>query len=203
MSNEIDYQAEGLLDGVIDDAGREARARLLDYLIESERVPLDELKLAAQENRLVLLPLERALGGDPKYTAAEVAEKANVDLKVFLELRRSLGLAEPGVGRDHGEVAEVRLAQDEPVAEAWTEPCEDSGDGRPIGVETEEAAIRVVRLQDPLGVPTAAQGGVDLKAARGRREHQHDLLRQHRQVLCLHLSSIPNERIPSGPWKRM
>ena len=79
----------------------------------------------------------------------------------------------------------------------------DSGDGRPIGVETEEAAIRVGRLQDPFGVPTAAQGGIDLKAARGRREHRHDLLRQHRQVRCLHLSSIQNERIPNGPWKRM
>jgi adenylate cyclase len=95
VSNEIDYQAEGLLDGVTDDAGREARSRLLDYLIEAEKVPLEELKLAAQENRLVLLPLERALGGDPKFTAAEIAEKAGVDLDLFLELRRSLGLAEP------------------------------------------------------------------------------------------------------------
>ena len=79
----------------------------------------------------------------------------------------------------------------------------DSGDGRPIGVETEEAAIRVGRLQDPLGVPTAAEGGVDLEASRGRREHRHDLLRQHRDVPYLHLSSTLDDRIPSGPWKRM
>ena len=32
-------------------------------------------------------------------------------------------------------------------------------------------------------MPTAADRGVDLKAAGSRREHRHDLLHQHRQVL--------------------
>ena len=117
--------------------------------------------------------------------------------------RQPSASAKPASGATRGEFAEVRLAQDESVAEARAESGLDSGDGRPIGVETEEAAIRVVRFQDPLGVPTAAQGGIDLKAARGWREHQQDLLRQHRQVLCLHLSSISNERIPNGSRKRM
>ena len=52
-------------------------------------------------------------------------------------------------------------------------------------------------------MPTAAEGGVDLEASRGRREHRHDLLRQHRDVPSLHLSSTLVDRIPSGPWKRM
>jgi hypothetical protein len=110
---------------------------------------------------------------------------------------------EPGGRGDRRQVPEVRLPEDESIAEPGVQPLPDSGDGRPIGVKAEEAAIRVARLQDPLGVPTAAQRGIDLKAARSWREHRHDLLRQHRQVRCLHLSSIPNDRIPSGPWKRM
>ena len=52
-------------------------------------------------------------------------------------------------------------------------------------------------------MPTAADRGVDLKAAGSRREHRHDLLRQHRQVPFLHLSSTTGRRIPSGSWKRM
>jgi hypothetical protein len=45
-------------------------------------------------------------------------------------------------------------------------------------------------------VPTAAQGGVDVKAAGGRGEHLDDLIHQHRQVPSVHLSSIPNESDP-------
>jgi hypothetical protein len=111
--------------------------------------------------------------------------------------------AEARVRGDVLELPEVRPAEDQPVAEPRPQPGVDSGDGRPVGVETEEAAIRRGRLQDPLGVPTAADRGVDLKAAGSRREHLDDLLRQHRLVPFLHLSSTTGRRIPSGPWKRM
>jgi adenylate cyclase len=92
---DFDYEAEGLLDDVDGEAARAARIRLLDYLIDEEHVELDEVKLAHLEKRLFLLPVERALGGEPIYNAAEVAERANFDLDLFLELRRSLGLADP------------------------------------------------------------------------------------------------------------
>ena len=111
--------------------------------------------------------------------------------------------AEAAVGRDLGQLAEVRLAQDEPVAEARPESRLDPGDRRRIGIEAEEAAIGVGGLQDPLGVPTAAQGGIDVKAAGSGREHLDDLLHQHRQVPFVHLSSIRTNRIPSGSWKRI
>lgn len=96
LSEQIDYEQEGLLDDVEDDAARETRIRLLDYLIDDEAVPLDEVKVAHSEKRLPLMPVERALGGVPTYTASEVAELAEFDLDLFLELRRSLGLADPG-----------------------------------------------------------------------------------------------------------
>jgi adenylate cyclase len=95
-SETIDYAAEGLFDEVETDA-LDARRRLLDYLLDDEHVPLEEVKLAAQEKRLMLLPVERALGGEPIYAAAEVAKLADFDLQLFLDLRRALGLAEPAL----------------------------------------------------------------------------------------------------------
>ena len=92
---DFDYEAAGLLADVQDDAGRDARVRLLDYLIDDELVDPEELVQAHAEKRLFLLPIERALGGTPMYTGAEVAEKAGIDSDLFLELRKSLGLAEP------------------------------------------------------------------------------------------------------------
>ena len=96
---------------------------------------------------------------------------------------------EPGNRGHRREVAEVRLAEHEAVAEAGLEASGHSGDGRPIGVETEEAAIRVGRRQDPLGVAPAANRGVDLEAAGRGREHGHDLVGQHRKVPLRHRSS--------------
>lgn len=92
---DLDFEAEGLFDDVEGEEARAARARLVNYLIDEENVSLDEIKQAQEERRLFLLGVERALGGDPKYTAEEVAELADFDLDLFLELRGSLGLVEP------------------------------------------------------------------------------------------------------------
>lgn len=98
MSNrhpDFDYEAEGLLDDVHGDEAKAARARLLDYLIDEELVEPEEILSAHAERRLFLLPVERALGGTPQYTAEEVAERSGIEVDLFMELRRSLGLAEP------------------------------------------------------------------------------------------------------------
>jgi adenylate cyclase len=97
---DFDYEEAGLLADVFDDAGRDARVRLLDYLIDEELVDPTEIVQAHAEKRLFLLPIERALGGTPKFTSAEVAERAGIDIELFLELRKSLGLAEP----DHDQI---------------------------------------------------------------------------------------------------
>jgi adenylate cyclase len=92
---DLDYEAEGFYEGVEGELARDARRRLIDYLIDDELVEPDEIRLAHKEDRLMLLPVERALGGMPRFTASEVAEIAEVDRELFVELRRSLGLAEP------------------------------------------------------------------------------------------------------------
>jgi adenylate cyclase len=82
-----------LLEG-LDGEAREARRRLLDDLAE-QGVPLEELKAAVAEDRLVLLPIERALMGPPKYSAHQVAEEAGVPVELLLEWRRISGTSAP------------------------------------------------------------------------------------------------------------
>lgn len=106
-----DYAAEGLLDDVVGEEARAARVRLIDYLIEEEGVGLEEIKTAHAEKRLFLLPVERALGGDPIYNAQEIADLANFDLDLFRELRRSLGLADPGPDVKYYSELDVRTMQ--------------------------------------------------------------------------------------------
>src|SRR3990172_7159232 len=77
----------------------------------------------------------------------------------------AIDLREPGGGGDRAHLAEVRLAKDDTVAES-RESLSCSGDGRPVRVEPDQAAIRRGSLQDPLGMPTATNGRVDLEAAR-------------------------------------
>src|SRR3954452_4705996 len=90
----VDFEAEGLLDGLQGKA-REARLALLEELAESG-IPLDELKRAVEENRLVLLPVERVFGaGEERYTAAEVAEGAGIDQSFLVRLLQALGAPIP------------------------------------------------------------------------------------------------------------
>jgi adenylate cyclase len=91
VAEQIDYQAEGLLDGVDGDE-REARRELLDLLVE-DGASLTELKQAVEEERLALLPVERVLAGEGRYTAAEVAERSGLDPDLQDRLFRALGLA--------------------------------------------------------------------------------------------------------------
>jgi adenylate cyclase len=89
-----DFEGEGLLEGLTGRA-RDARLALLEDLEESG-VPLDELKRAVEENRLVLLPVERVFGaGEERYTAAEVAEGAGIDQSFLVRLLQALGAPIP------------------------------------------------------------------------------------------------------------
>jgi len=90
----IDFEAEGLLDGVEGEA-REARRELLERLA-AEGVPLQELREAVAGGRLTLLPVERALAGDgPRHTPREVAEIAGVDLGLLQRATAALGIPYP------------------------------------------------------------------------------------------------------------
>ncbi|MEX2252881.1 MAG: adenylate cyclase regulatory domain-containing protein [Thermoleophilaceae bacterium] len=93
----IDFEKEGLLDGLEGEEARKARLELLEELA-SDGVSLEELKRAAAEDRLALIPVERVLTPEgPRYTANEVAERSGVDPELLEQLWRALGfsLADP------------------------------------------------------------------------------------------------------------
>jgi adenylate cyclase len=90
----IDFEAEGLLDGLEGEREREARLELLRELSRAG-VDLEELRRAVAENRLAILPSELALGGEGRYTLAEVAERSGLDADFFARLWRALGFAVP------------------------------------------------------------------------------------------------------------
>ncbi len=56
-------------------------------------MPLDELRAAVAQDRLVLLPVERVLGGDAKYTGEEVAERCGLPVEFLMKQRHALGLS--------------------------------------------------------------------------------------------------------------
>ena len=94
----MDWEAEGLLDDCPDDRARQARRELLDEL-SGEGVGLEDLKEAVKAQRLALLPVERLLGGEAKYTAEEVAERTGFEVETITSTRRALGLAVPEPGQ--------------------------------------------------------------------------------------------------------
>ncbi len=90
----MDWEAEGLLEGLEDEGERKARRELLDYL-HDEGSSVEDLRQAVKEDRLVLLPVERFLAGSASYTQREIAEKSGFALEHLTEFRQALGLAVP------------------------------------------------------------------------------------------------------------
>jgi adenylate cyclase len=87
----LDVEAEGLLKGTRGRA-RQARRELLERLA-AEGVPLEELRNAVAEDRLALLPVERALEGKgARFTAEEVAARAGIPAALLRRQRQALGL---------------------------------------------------------------------------------------------------------------
>lgn len=86
----VDFAAEGLLDGLDGDA-RAARERLLREL-SGEGVGLDELKRACEEDRLALLPVDRALQAEARYTPRDVSEHSGLPPEQLRATRAAFGL---------------------------------------------------------------------------------------------------------------
>jgi adenylate cyclase len=106
----VDFAAEGLLDGLQGDA-RDARERLLRHL-HDDGVPLDELRAAVADNTLLMLPVERRVGAEPRWTFDEIAAESGVDPEFLADLRRTAGLPVEG--------GEVRVFTDADLDAALT-----------------------------------------------------------------------------------
>jgi adenylate cyclase len=94
-SEQIDFEAEGLLDG-LEGEQRAERLALLEELAASG-VSLSELRRSTAVGGVVLLGADGVIAGRKRYTATEVAELAGVDIGFLVEVRRAMGLPIPDV----------------------------------------------------------------------------------------------------------
>jgi adenylate cyclase len=107
---EIDFEAEGLLEGV-EGKPREARRQLLEQLA-GEGCSLEELKEAVAAGRLTLLPVERSLAGDgPRYNAREIAEISELDLDLLQRFTAALGVPFGDPDERRGTEADLEAAR--------------------------------------------------------------------------------------------
>jgi len=90
---EIDFDGEGLLDGLEGDQ-RAERLALLEYLA-GDGVPLAELHRAAEAGTLMFLVAGRVIGGEARYTSLDIAERSGVSLEFLVSVVRAMGLAVP------------------------------------------------------------------------------------------------------------
>jgi len=89
----IDFDAEGLLDG-LEGRARSERLALLQALAR-EGVPLEQLRRTTEAGTVMFLPANRMIGGPVRYTAAEVARLSGVELDFLLACQRAMGLPTP------------------------------------------------------------------------------------------------------------
>ncbi len=107
---EIDFAAEGLLDG-LDDGAREARLTLLQELA-AEGATLEEMREAVAAGRLALLPVERALAGEGRrYSAREIAEIVGIDLDLLRRFSAALGVPYTDPDEPRGTEADLEAAR--------------------------------------------------------------------------------------------
>jgi adenylate cyclase len=111
-TGEVDWEAEGVLDG-LDARARSARLALLAELTAAGVAPA-QLRSAALDGRLAALPTEVAAAGPERWTAREAAVVVDMDLELLLALRRANGSPvldpdEPLLNRD--DLAAIRIGQ--------------------------------------------------------------------------------------------
>jgi adenylate cyclase len=111
-SGEIDFAAEGLLDG-LEGVQRAERLALLRYLA-ADGVPLAELRRTTDSGTLMFLPAERVIGGRARYSAREIAQQTGTELDFLIAVRRAMGLPIPGPDEPvytEGDLESVRMTE--------------------------------------------------------------------------------------------
>jgi adenylate cyclase len=90
---EIDFEAEGLLDG-LEGQQRSERLALLRQLV-ADGVPLSELRRNTANGTVIFLPADRVIASEERYTAQQVAEMTGVEPEFLIAARRAMGLPIP------------------------------------------------------------------------------------------------------------
>jgi adenylate cyclase len=107
-AQQIDFESEGLLDG-LEGEQRAERLTLLEYLAD-DGVPLSELRRATANGSVMFLPAERVISGEERYTAAEIADRAGIDMEFLTAARRAMGLPIPDPDESVYTAADLEMA---------------------------------------------------------------------------------------------
>jgi adenylate cyclase len=108
-AEQIDFAAEGLLDGLAG-AQRAERLALLERLA-ADGVPLGELRRATATGTLMFLPTDSVIVGPGRYTSAELSQLSGVDPDFLLRGRRAMGLSIPEPDEPAYTDADLELAR--------------------------------------------------------------------------------------------
>ena len=108
-AEEIDFAAEGLLDG-LEGERRAERIALLEHLA-SEGVTLRELRRTTASGTVLFLPADRIIGSGERYTSAQVAQMSGLEEEFLLSTRRAMGLPIPEPDEEAYLDADLESAQ--------------------------------------------------------------------------------------------
>jgi adenylate cyclase len=160
----VDFEAEGLLDG-LEGEPRGERLALLEELL-AEGVSLEELRSAVAAGRLALVPVEHAIAGDGvRYTAREVAAKSGLDLDLLRRFRSALGVPYADPDEPIGTEADLAAARrTKQILDAGFPPEELLRNARTIGM----GMGRIAEANRELVVRNMTQAGDSERDVAGR-----------------------------------
>ncbi len=170
-----DLDAAGLLDG-LDGEARAQRVELLRWLRDEQGFGVEDLQRATESQTLVLMPSERALGGEHRLTGAQVAEQAGVAPGFLRDLLRANGI--PADVEDSGlavyteiEVEAARMART--FVDAGLSEEQILGVARVLGRSFSQIAEMMRRLTFEL---VLAPGSTELELARSYQAASQQLV---------------------------
>ncbi|MEA2313433.1 MAG: adenylate cyclase [Solirubrobacteraceae bacterium] len=164
----IDFEAEGLLDG-LEGEQRAERLALLSEL-SAEGVPLADLRRSTTTGAVMFLPADRMIVGTARYTSAEVAELSGVDPEFLVSVRRAMGLPIPD--------------PDEPVyTEAELESARRINVARAAGVSDVEMLSLVRVLSRGLAQAAETLRAIPLRVVLKPGMSESELARQYAQAV--------------------
>lgn len=185
----VDFEKEGLLEGLDGEDARNARLELLRRLAD-DGVELDELRQATEEGRLALLPVERLLSGDgPCYTQEQTAKKAGLDPDLFVRIWRALGMPVPDEKQEVFTEADLKAAQNSKrFLDAGIQEQEFLELARSMSQATAGVAAAVgAAFAEALLKPGDSESEIALRLADGTRELTPLLDETLTHMLHLHL----------------
>jgi adenylate cyclase len=106
---EIDFESEGLLEGLEGEQRAERLALLRE--LSAEGVALPDLRRTTAAGSVMFLPADRVIVGPDRYTSAEVAKLSGVEEEFLATVRRAMGMPDPDPGDPIYSDAELESAR--------------------------------------------------------------------------------------------